>query len=82
MVTIVQSLLLAASHHLSQYNWNASVQLKKTLNLYHSLGNSADDKLVIFFLCCQENRLWHFMQIVSIGDNLHEMSKPVFWEKF
>ena len=22
-----------------------------------------------------------FMQIVSIGDNLHEMSKPVFWEK-
>ena len=20
------------------------------------------------------------MQIVSIGDNLHEMSKPVFWE--
>ena len=21
------------------------------------------------------------MQIVSIGDNLHEMSKPVFWEK-
>ena len=22
------------------------------------------------------------MQIVSIGDNLHEMSKPVFWEKY
>ena len=22
-------------------------------------------------------RLWHFMQ----GDNLHEMSKPIFWEK-
>ena len=21
------------------------------------------------------------MQIVSMGDNLHEMSKPVFWEK-
>ena len=21
------------------------------------------------------------MQIVSIGDNLHEMSNPVFWEK-
>ena len=21
------------------------------------------------------------MQIVSIGDNMHEMSKPVFWEK-
>ena len=22
------------------------------------------------------------MQIVSSGDNLHEMSKPVFWEKY
>ena len=22
------------------------------------------------------------MQIVSIGDNLHVMSKPVFWEKY
>ena len=21
------------------------------------------------------------MQIISIGDNLHEMSNPVFWEK-
>ena len=28
----------------------------------------------------QENRFWHFMQIVSIGDNLHEMSNSVFWE--
>ena len=26
-----------------------------------------------------ENRSWHFMQIVSIGDSLHEMSQPVFW---
>ena len=25
-----------------------------------------------------ENRIWHFMQIVS--DNLHEISKPVFWK--
>ena len=29
----------------------------------------------------KENRIWHFMQIVSLGDNLHEMSNPVFWEK-
>ena len=28
-----------------------------------------------------ENRSWYYMQIVSIGDNLHVMSKPVFWEK-
>ena len=30
------------------------------------------------FLFYPENWLWHFMQIVSIGDNLHEMSKPFF----
>ena len=40
-------------------------------------ANSADDKLMIFFLFFPENRFWHFMQIVSIRDNLHEMSKPV-----
>ena len=27
-----------------------------------------------------ENRIWQCMQIVSNGDNLNEMSKPVFWE--
>ena len=42
---------------------------------------SADDRLMIFFLFFPENRIWHFMQIVSLGDNLHEMSNPVFWEK-
>ena len=36
---------------------------------------------MIFFLFFPENRIWHFMQIVSIGDNLHWMSKTVFWEK-
>ena len=34
--------------------------------------------LVLFF---PEVRIWHFMQIVSNGNNLHEMSKPVFWKK-
>ena len=24
--------------------------------------------------------IWHFMQIVSIGDDMHEMSKTCFWE--
>ena len=28
-----------------------------------------------------ENKIWHFMQILSNGDNLHEMSTPVFWKK-
>ena len=35
----------------------------------------------IFFLFFRENRIWHFMQIVSSGDNLHEMSNHVFSEK-
>ena len=38
---------------------------------------SADDKLMIYFLFFPENRIRHFMQIVSSGDNLHEMSYPV-----
>ena len=43
-------------------------------------ANSADDKLVLFFSYFTENRIWHFMQIVSNGDNLHEMLNPVFWK--
>ena len=36
----------------------------------------------IFFLSFSENRVWHFVQIVSQGDNdLQEMSNPMFWEK-
>ena len=49
------------------------------------LFNLTDNKLMIFFLFFPENRIWHFMQIVSIGDNLHEMSNPDFkenWEKY
>ena len=29
----------------------------------------------------KKNRIWHCLQIVSKGDNLHEISKPIFWEK-
>ena len=36
---------------------------------------------MMFSHILQKNRFWHFMQIVSFGDNFHEMSKPVFWEK-
>ena len=46
-------------------------------------ANSADDKLMTFFFYVffLENRLWQFMQIVSFC-NLHEMSKPIFWENY
>ena len=33
---------------------------------------------IIFFSL--ENTFWHFVQIVSNGDNLHEISNPVFWK--
>ena len=36
-------------------------------------ANSADDKLMIFL----ENRICHFMQIVSLGDSLHEVTDPI-----
>ena len=49
-------------------------------NPYHFWANSAEDTLVICFLFFTENMIRHFMQTVFFGDNLHEMSKPVFWE--
>ena len=36
-------------------------------------------EIVFWFL--PENRIWHFMQIVSNGDNLHEMSNLCFLGK-
>ena len=41
-----------------------------------------DNILKYFFLFFLENRIWHFMQIVSIGDNLHEVLDPIFYEKY
>ena len=37
-----------------------------------------DDILLIFTKII---RLWYFIQIVCLEDDLHEISKPVFWEK-
>ena len=38
----------------------------------------ADNILKYFSFIFLENKLWHFMQIVSLGDNIHDMSKPYF----
>ena len=54
---------------------------KNILTFITLWANSADDKLMKVFLFLPENMLWHFMQIVSLGDNLHVMSEPIFWEK-
>ena len=40
-----------------------------------------NQQTMIFFLCSPEIRIGHFMQIVSIDDDRHEMSSSVFWEK-
>ena len=45
-------------------------------------ANAADDKLMIVFLFFQKNRNWHFMQIVSIRDSLHELWILVSWVKY
>ena len=36
---------------------------------------------IFFFLIFPENRLRHFMQMISRDDNLQEMSMPIFCEK-
>ena len=33
------------------------------------------------FLFFPESKIWQFIQIDSLGDNLHEIAKPIFWEK-
>ena len=50
--------------------------------MFSMLGKIAADMILKYFsYVFLESRLCHFMQIVSWGDNLHEMSKPIFWEK-
>ena len=48
------------------------------------LAKSADNKLWIFFLLFTENKVWHFIQIVSsfsFRNNLFELASHVFCEK-
>ena len=51
-------------------------------------ANTVDNKLMIVFVFFPENRIYHIMQIVSLGDNLlslgdnlHELLNPIFWKK-
>ena len=39
---------------------------------------SADDILNFFLLFFLKNRVWHFMHIMFLGDNLHEVLGPIF----
>ena len=63
-------------------NGRKSTKNINLLNLYLSLGIfSRQQNNNIFSYFFPENRLWHSMQIVSKRDNLHEMTKPIFWRK-
>ena len=42
--------------------------------------NSACEKKKIIFLLFPGNRVLHFMETVSLGDDLHEMLSPIFRE--
>ena len=47
-------------------------------NTYQAMGRFSRQQIGDVFLIFQENRIWHFMQIVSLGNNLHEVSDPIF----
>ena len=45
-----------------------------------TLGKIFSRHFHFFLLFFPENRFWHFMHIVPIGDSLYEISKPIFLE--
>ena len=53
----------------------------KCQSLFFGKNKKNTSKCCLSFisLFSPENR--HFMQTVSSGDNLHEVSKPIFWKK-
>ena len=54
--------------------------LLQMFNLYHFQGKYNRWQTGDIFLFFPENRMRHFKQVVSNGDNLLEMSNPVFWK--
>ena len=50
---------------------------------YHILDKiqQTTNCLYFFLFSPEKNRIRHSVQTVSIGDSLHEMPSPVFWEK-
>ena len=59
----------------------AAAAVISTLTLSNLSKKFSRRHFEIFFLSFPENRLWHLMQTVSLGDSLHEMSKPIWLEK-
>ena len=53
----------------------------KHLNLSKSKFSRRQIDGIFLIFIVSENMLWHVMQIVSLGGNLHEMSKSIFRNK-
>ena len=59
---------------LDPHSWRLQGRNVNILQCNAGLKISADDILKYFFLFLLENRIQHFMQVVS----LHEVSDPIF----
>ena len=73
-------------HEKYQNFWFKKYALSRAMNniflTFSTLGKKFSRlHFEIFFLFFPENRIWHFMQIVSIEENLHKMSKSFFSRK-
>ena len=53
-------------------------QLVYPIKTYHAMGKFCRCQTDDIFLILLENRSWLFMQIISLGDNVHEVSNPTF----
>ena len=55
--------------------------LLSMLNINMLMTKFSDSYKKIFFLFFLGNKSSQFMSIISNGDNLHEMSNPIYWNK-
>ena len=66
---------------LTDFRAESEAITQSAFDFYHSLGKFRIRRRqidYIFSLFFSEERLLHFIQIISLGDNLHEMPKPIF----
>ena len=77
--------------HLWQFRWNVKhyflwkhkenkniiCRFDWQFNTYHAMGRFSRRQTNDIFLFFLENRIWHFMQIVSLGDSLLEVVNPI-----
>ena len=72
----------------NSYIWIRQIITYKRLNMKNSsvtltfsIVGKVSDGILKYIWFLPENRHWHFMQIVYLGDDsLHEILKPIFWE--